>query len=887
MNTQTLPTTLEASNSFLDGSTGVQRWGDDVTIAASSADGSDARISYRRAGGFGVVGANYDNQLDYDTQEGASEQFEIDFNGNVEQVNLKLSRIEQLSNQPIGTWKAFSAKGNLVASGKLDSSAATLAGTGRYQFAISANRPFERLVIAADGTNPQLVSNSNFSLETLTYTREENLSSIAPLQSPLTDGSATPLTLETKDAALQGSGSRLVWNSGVEITGYSANGTDAALRKGASGLAVRGGRSGKQIDFDADLGKGEGLNIDFGKAVRQLSVVLGQMESNDGEGLPETGLWRAYGADGRQIATGTLDPNSAESLGDSNYRFAIATQKDIAKLTIEATAYGNGAGTQYKDNNSDFTLQSLTYSSGNDSSGNDSSGNDSQDVIPQNKQPVALNDSISVNEDASVVIDPASLLGNDRAGDGPLTLTEIATKSSKGGTIVGLKGGSYRYTPAENFFGSDSFRYTIADADGDTSTAAVNISVKSVNDVPLAIGGFATTEAGVGVEISVENDFGGDGPNQGSITVGSAKYGTLSVNNKGTANNPTDDSITYIPDPKFSGVDRFRYTITDADGDTSTATVVVDVVEGKVANKLPKAVGDRMTTKEDTSIVISAEKLLNNDNLGDAPTVITKVDGSSAKGGTVKSNSNGTYTYRPKSGFSGTDSFRYTITDTDGDISAATVDVEVDPVKSSGSLMEPRNRVNLVASPNYLDGTKLPQRWGSEVRMSAAGFDGRDARIVYYEQKSDKGFGVVSSRDRGKQIDFFQDKGSEKLTLSFDKLVDDAVLTVGMVGVNEDNTGFDETGKWTALDTNGRVVGTGLIGPDQSMLGDGVRVPNTYGQYPIEIDAQSPFAELIVEATGFGHGQGSPTKQSYGENNSDFDVTGISFDVIPGTQGGF
>ncbi|MEM8502887.1 MAG: tandem-95 repeat protein [Cyanobacteria bacterium P01_D01_bin.1] len=899
MNTQTLPMTLEASNSFLDGSTGVQNWGDNVTIAAYSADGSDARISYRRVGGLGIIGARHDNQLDYDAKNQTSEQFEIDFNGKVKQVNLELGRIEQLASQPVGTWQAFSAQGNLVASGKFDPSVATSIGTDSYQFALSANKSFERLVIAAtaSGSSPQLANNSNFSLETLTYTRDNGSgSSKAPDQAPPKTGSEKLLTLETKDASLQASASRLIWDSGVEITGYGSNGRSAVLRKGAGGLSVRGGRFGNQIDFDADLGRGEGLNIDFGKAVRQVGVVLGRMESDDGEGLPETGLWRAYGTDGSQIATGKLDPNSAESLGSGDYRFKIAARQAIAKLTIEATAYGNGAGTQYKDNNSDFTLQSLTYSS----STGEQNGKE-QDVTAGNKRPIAASDKVTVNEDASVVIKAASLLGNDSVGDGPISLTGIATKSSKGGSITNLKNGSYRYTPAADFFGSDSFRYSVADADGDTSSATVNVSVNPINDLPTAIGGFATTKAGVSVEIPVENDFGGDGPNRGAIVAGSARNGKVRVNDKGTAKNPTDDSIIYSPNPGFSGVDRLRYTISDANGDTSTATVVVDVAKEEVKNNRPKAKSDRITTKEDASVVVTAGKLLGNDDLGDVPTAITTVASSSDKGGKIKSNRNGTYTYSPKSGFSGKDSFSYTITDTDGDTSTATVNVQVDPVKSfvspikspgspvkpPTSPMEPRNRVNLTASPNYLDGTKLPQRWGREVRMVATGFDGRPARIAYYDQKSDEGFGIVSSRDRGKQIDFYQNKGSEKLTLSFDRLVDDMVLTVGMLGVNEDNTGFDETGKWTALDANGRVIGTGLIGPEKSQLGNSVRVPGTYGQYPIEVNTRSPFAELVIEATAFGHGKGGPTQRYYGENNSDFDVTNISFDVIPGTQGGF
>jgi hypothetical protein len=42
------------------------------------------------------------------------------------------------------------------------------------------------------------------------------------------------------------------------------------------------------------------------------------------------------------------------------------------------------------------------------------------------------------------------------------------------------------YTPAPNYFGPDSFTYTISDSDGATDTATVNITVTNVNDQPIS-----------------------------------------------------------------------------------------------------------------------------------------------------------------------------------------------------------------------------------------------------------------------------------------------------------------------------------------------------------------------------------------------------------------
>lgn len=768
---------LKASPNIANNNTGIQNWDNNVTIQAYSADGSNAKISYRREGGLGIVGSEYNNQLDYDATQEASEQFEIDFNGNVQQVSLTLGRIEQSAAHSIGVWKAFCAKGSLVASGRLDASKAISKGSHSYQFEVATDIPFERLTIAAaiDRTSSHPISTANFSLESVVYNRVAKTTDKTIGDPVIADETNAPVTLMVKHAALKDKGSRLAWTNDVEITGYNADGTSGLLKKNSGGLSVRGGRYGNQIDFDAALGKGEGLDLDFGGAVRQLSVVLAGMEIDDGKGLPETGLWRAYGTDGSQIAEGKLDPTTAKRLDDSSYQFAIATSEDIAKLTIEATAYGNGVGTQYKGNNSDFRLESVTYSRVKNSEGSGTT----------NKQPITKGDNITVYEDAAFVFTAKSLLNNDQLGDTPTTLTKINSRSAKGGSIVQQPNGKYRYNPAANFFGQDHFRYSITDANGDTSSASVSVKVKATDDLPVALGTSAETDIGKGVDIKISPDFGGDGPSLGAILVGEAAHGTASVNNNDTPKNPTDDFLTYIPNPKFTGTDRFYYTVTDADGDTSTAEV----------------------------------------------------------------------------------------------------EVKVNPLKSTSPVTEPK-RVDLTAQPGYLNNTTSSQKWGSEIRLSASGFDGRAARVSYYERR-DKGFGVISPKDRAKQIDFYQDKGSEKLNLAFDTLVGNVVLTVGMVGVNEDNSGFDETGKWTALDAQGRVVKTGLIGPDKSSLGPGVKVADTYGRYPIEINAPSPFAEIVIEATGFGHGKGAPTQQYYGENNSDFVITAISFDMIPGTQGGF
>ncbi|MGK4567253.1 Ig-like domain-containing protein [Flavobacterium sp. 3HN19-14] len=68
--------------------------------------------------------------------------------------------------------------------------------------------------------------------------------------------------------------------------------------------------------------------------------------------------------------------------------------------------------------------------------------------------------------------------------------------------------------PNANFFGSDSFTYTITDASGDTATATVNVTINpDTTDVPAAVNDLATTleDTPVTVNVLVNDSFGGDG----------------------------------------------------------------------------------------------------------------------------------------------------------------------------------------------------------------------------------------------------------------------------------------------------------------------------------------------------------------------------------------
>lgn len=102
-------------------------------------------------------------------------------------------------------------------------------------------------------------------------------------------------------------------------------------------------------------------------------------------------------------------------------------------------------------------------------------------VTPVNDPPVAANDGTTTAEDTPVTI---SVLANDGDVDGDtLSVTSVTAPAHGSAVIVGLT--QVIYTPAADYYGDDTFDYTVSDGHGGTATAAVTVTVTPVNDPPV------------------------------------------------------------------------------------------------------------------------------------------------------------------------------------------------------------------------------------------------------------------------------------------------------------------------------------------------------------------------------------------------------------------
>jgi uncharacterized protein YdeI (BOF family) len=182
----------------------------------------------------------------------------------------------------------------------------------------------------------------------------------------------------------------------------------------------------------------------------------------------------------------------------------------------------------------------------------------------------------------------------------------------------------------------------------------------------VAVDDSATTPQGTPVTIYVlNNDTDADGHTLTVASVTQGAHGPV-VNNGG--------DVTYTPDPGFSGADSFTYTVTDAHGGTDTATVTVTVTS---INHPPVAGDDSATTPQDTPVTIN---VLSNDSDPDNDTLTVNSATQGSHGSVTNNGSHVTYT--PNSGFTGADSFNYTISDGNGSTDTATVTVTVTTIET-------------------------------------------------------------------------------------------------------------------------------------------------------------------------------------------------------------
>lgn len=282
-------------------------------------------------------------------------------------------------------------------------------------------------------------------------------------------------------------------------------------------------------------------------------------------------------------------------------------------------------------------------------------------TVMVNDLPIAVEDQGSVNEDSVLVI---NLLLNDSDPNND-TLTVFSITDALHGTVQNNNDSTITYSPGLNYFGLDSLQYVVTDGYGGYDTAKVVLTINAVNDAPIALDDSVRTPLDSAVTILVlENDS--DIENDPLTVTGVADP----INGQSSINDGL--SVTYTPNPGYSGEDTFIYIISDGDkADTASVFVLV--------NTNPVAVDDSISVQEDTPETFNV--LLNDSDANNDPLSVASL--SDPYHGTIEDVGSGNLTYSPELNFTGADSFYYGLSDGFGGLDTGMVYISVTDVNDN------------------------------------------------------------------------------------------------------------------------------------------------------------------------------------------------------------
>lgn len=186
--------------------------------------------------------------------------------------------------------------------------------------------------------------------------------------------------------------------------------------------------------------------------------------------------------------------------------------------------------------------------------------------------PEAVDDEFYVQQNEKLTI--STLLDNDVIFDYG-RISSIDETSSQGGVISSQGNNTYIYTPATNFVGTDTFTYTLCDAEIPANCSQGTVTIEVLEEVSdfEAVDDYVFVEEGtvsIILDNLLDNDFVANAEGIESINTESSS-GQVVLNDDGT--------VTYYPVSGFSGNDSFEYTIctTGEVEDCDTATVSITI----------------------------------------------------------------------------------------------------------------------------------------------------------------------------------------------------------------------------------------------------------------------------------------------------------------------
>ena len=218
---------------------------------------------------------------------------------------------------------------------------------------------------------------------------------------------------------------------------------------------------------------------------------------------------------------------------------------------------------------------------------------------------------------------------------------------------------------------SHDLQVQIADQSGATAQATIHIDVLNVNETPVALGFPPVNGTENGPLLTIDLKTGFHDPESAPLNfqivsmTNPVLFSSAQINPAGV--------LALAGAAQSYGACSITVQATDPFGLSATTTIEVVLAP---LNSAPIAVADSLTSPISSAVVISPAVLLANDTDADHDPLTLSITKPPSHG-TLVANADGTLTYQPNLGYSGTDSFEYTASDGTASSAPAVVSLNI------------------------------------------------------------------------------------------------------------------------------------------------------------------------------------------------------------------
>ncbi len=284
---------------------------------------------------------------------------------------------------------------------------------------------------------------------------------------------------------------------------------------------------------------------------------------------------------------------------------------------------------------------------------------------------VTVSSGLAAGQDVLAFAAQSGIAGSYNADSGVLTFTGTATVSAYANELRSV---TYRDTNAATPYGTRAISFQVSDGEPDHPLSNVESrTVQVTAKPPVAAGDKATTSKNAPVTLSVlanDTDPAGLPLTIASVSTSGTK-GTVTVN-------PGQTTVTYNPNGQFAGLaagktatDKFTYKATDGTQTSNSATVTVTITGSSTAPQPPTVTGHAYTAVGNTPLGVGTTPAgpaatvtgtaLSGDTDADPAATLSVTANTQPANGAVTVNPDGTFTYLPDPGYTGTDTFQCVI----------------------------------------------------------------------------------------------------------------------------------------------------------------------------------------------------------------------------------